>query len=214
MSDVVKRIKSVRETLVALRDDVPRLDDLLAKRDREYRDAKSGGADIDEVAALRARRDAVESMLAQHREEIAEVEAELAELESAADDERELAAIAQGSVAYREAERAWYQVLDEAEGAVRRAITLARHLSGRAHSEHHRASAAAVRLADKYGDGDPDAHLARAVVGSDVEPLRRSGVNVPPWPRHDFGGRFRALVRIDNGAGMPAAEIDPEAELA
>lgn len=213
MSDVVKQIKSTNEALASLRDDVPRLEDLLARRDAEYRKARSGGLDIDEVAELRARRDAVENMLSQHRQEIAEVEAELAELESAAADERELAAIAAGTTDYRAAERDWYRVMDEAEAAVRRAVTLSKHLNGVAQQAYHRAWSAAVRLADKHGDGDANGHLARAVVGSDVEPVRQHGFNVPVWPNHDYGGRFRGMARIGNTQGL-FAEVDPEEELA
>lgn len=206
-------LKSTNETLDALRSDEPRLEALLAKRDREYREAKSGGVDIDEVADLRARRDAVESMLAQHREEIAEVEAELAGLESVAEDERELAEVAAGSVAYREAERQWYAVMEAADASVRRAVTLSKYLSERANREFHRASSAAVRLAGKHG-GDANEQLARGVVGADVEPLQRGNSNVPVWLSHDFGGRFRALAAIRNTAGLFSPDVDPEEELA
>lgn len=212
MSSTAKDIKSAREALGSLRGDLPRLEDLLAKRDREYRNAKAGGVDIDEVADLRARRDAVESMVAQHREEGAQVEGELSELESVAADEQELAEIAAGSVGYREAERAWYRVMDEAEAAVRRAVTLSKHLSERANREFHRASSAAVRLAGKHGD-DANAHLARGVVGSDVEPLRQNGANVPAWIMHDYGGRFRGLAKLRDTQGL-FADVDPEEELA
>lgn len=218
MSTHGKQLKEARARLEALTADVPKLEQVHAERRQALRDARLAGADMAELERLQAAESTVAAMLETHRSDIEEARQTCAELDTAGQDEEALAMIAEHTLKFRQAEAAWYQMMDEAEAAIRRAVTLSDYLARKASTARSEASGAAGAIVTRNGGDARDREamaeqLRRGVAGADVEALTPATSAPQRWVTHPHGGRFEALAKLPtNRAGMWAKIEDPAAE--
>lgn len=189
---------NARNEVEALTAELAGLEALNAKHQAAATEAarahRAGTLDADALQAATSAAAAVAYALTQTRADLEAARAALAEAESAAEDEAALAEIAAGTIAFAEAQEAHRGLLDQMEHGIARAIARSAELTADASAAKTRAHDAAVALAAKHASTEA-AMLARAVNGSDVEPMR-ADASVIRWP---FGRRqvYRLVSQIE-----------------
>lgn len=78
-ADYRARADEAQADAAALRDDLPKLEQLLAKKDEAFREARAQSVPSDKLVDLRAKRDAVMSMIGQQEADILSAEADARE---------------------------------------------------------------------------------------------------------------------------------------
>lgn len=218
MSTHEQHLQAARERLEALTADIPKLEQVHAERRAALRDARLAGAKMGELERLQTAESTIAAMLETHRSDVDEARQTVAELDTANRDEEALEGIAEHTVKFRQAEAVWYQVMDEAESAVRRAVTLSDYLARKASHARATANRLAVQIVTRNGGDMSDQaamakQLRRGVAGADVKALT-PGTSAPQvWVTHPHGGRFEALAKLPtNRAGMWGKIEDPATE--
>jgi hypothetical protein len=171
---------------------------------RQHRAGKMTAEDLQQIVSARA---AVDYALQETQRELEEARARAAEQERASEDERLLAEIAAGTVAYHQAEAEQVQLLEDLQQHIVRAMAQSKPITKASSVARSRARRAAMKLAERHGHDPkhPTDEYARAVTGADVRPLTGQETSLK-WPA---SFRFKLLRNLpDSPLGVKVA--DPE----
>lgn len=112
-------LKTARQDLAELRSDLPKIEALLQKHESAFRDAKVAGKPHEQQIDLRGKRDAVASMLEQHRADIEEQQRRVNELQRAVAEQERQARTAAGKKRALELQKQREEMFSEVEATLR-----------------------------------------------------------------------------------------------
>lgn len=191
---IKSELESAQDDLKALQADLPKIEELLQGHTAAADEARVAKADWETQAQLQAKRNGFESVLKQHRADIATAERRVAELQTLSDDEDALLTIAQASAKQAENKAALQKLFAETDAVLVAAIEQARVLATEGNESLRLAGEAVARLNRMEGkptyERDRIAQeeiYIRAVQGTDIPPLTNSSLDrLQEWPA-DYG---------------------------